>query len=419
MSNPILLRLAAEPDATGHISRPAQYGHMDLGEGTIRDESGKVLYRSRDDRKTAQTDRMLTDWAAREWNQRSANASGHDIRMRDTRDRDVLIKCELAPTDVHLPSNLPGYAAGYQLADGVADAVCPVVMVPKEEDKFWTWNSASSFNRALPIVSQQGGQVTEVQPAGGFTPFTTTRYALGAFVPTELTANQDAPIDVNQKVTKRVLEALRLERELRVMNLATTSTNFASANVRTLASTFQWNGGASSQPIVDMQAIAHASAMDISTWVMSTTVYDYWSVNPNVQKFIAYKQGVQAVPNPDVNTVLRLAPIRIAGMKYNVLGSLQYVWPSAASASAAVAFRVPPRMPVSTQDDIATMFTGRWSGGAATVQGATPVAGGFMIRRWFREDRGPLGGQMVVLTHADAEVFTSSLVGGIIVNPIQ
>lgn len=405
-------------------------GYIDRDDGTIRDVNGKVEWCQLTDSEDFETNKMLADHVCETWNKPIAAkfaGSQHGIRYRDSSGRDRIIKMDLAPTDVHVPGNLPGYAAGYHLEEGVADEVCPVIMIPKEEDKFWTWNSSASFNRAIPNVGAPNGNVTEVQPSGGFTSFATVAYALGAFVPTEVQANADAPIDVNQKVMQRVIEALKLEREIRVANLLTNSANYASANVRTLASTFNWNGGSASAPITDMYAIMHASALQVSAFVMSRLVYDAWATNANVQKFIAYKNTVQAIPNADqVQTVLRLPKIIVAEMKYNnASGVLDYVWPSDASASDCVAVRLPKQMPPSDQRDVATAMTARWAGG---LQKGTPengygtaeaVSGGFMVRRYFRQSRGPRGGQMVVACHNDAEVSTSTLVGGLIVNPIQ
>jgi len=400
-------------------------GQMDEDEGTVRDDSGRITWRLDDRKKTKQTDRMLADYFATKWNEGVSRTCRADVPFRDSRGQERIVKLDLAPTDVHVPGLMPGYSAGYQLAEGVADVVSPVVMSAKEEDKLWTWNATSSFQRAIPTMGAAGGRVNEVQPAGGTASYNCIRYALGAFVPTEVTANQDAPIDVNQKVTQRILEALKLEREIRVMTQATTTANFTSQQVRTLSSGYQWNGGASSQPVTDLQTLEHTSAMDISRWIMPLSTYDTFATNAAVQKFVAYKQGVQAVPEASVAALLRVAPITIARMKYyGATGTLIYVWPDVASASYVVGVRTPPKMPPSDQRDIATMFTARWAGGTGNGgEGGGPrvsaVAGGFMIRRFFEESRGSLGGQMVVVCHADAEVFTSSLVGGVIVNPIQ
>ena len=395
-------------------------GHMDVDEGTIRDDAGKVTMRALTDR---ETDLALSDFAAREWNKRTARQLGHDVMMKDSRGKDVVIKMDLAPSDVHVDA-MNGIAGGYTLADGVADRVCPVVMTPKTSDKFWTWNQNSSFARAIPNLSAPGADVTEVQPAGGFTDFVTLPYALGSFIETEVQANADAPLDIAQKATRRVLEALRLEREIRVMTLLTNTANYASQNVFTLAATHQWNGGTASNPIQDMQNCLEAAAAPISFFVMSELVKNRWVTNANVQKFIAYKSGISPIPGVAGSNMalLDLPELVVAKMKYNNpsgAAGLQYVWPSAASASAVVGVVIPPSMPPRDQNSVATAYTARWNGGGGNGAPDGAMTGGFMIRRWFDPKRGPNGGTMVVVTHRDIEIFTSSIAGAIIVNPIQ
>jgi hypothetical protein len=68
---------------------------------------------------------------------------------------------------------------------------------------------------------------------------------------------------------------------------------------------------------------------------------------------------------------------------------------------------------------VATSYTFRWNVNPATSPNFPADAvsnGGFVVRQYFVQDRGSLGGMKAVVVHNDAEKITSKYVGGLIVN---
>jgi len=386
-------------------------GHLEIATGRLLDAAGKLIRELRpvdEDQSVA-----LTDFAARYAHSRMAQAIGRPVRMRDADGSGVLVQMDLAQTDVHTDGPLPNYAAGYQLAAGIADVAMPVVTVPKASNKFNTWDKENAFKRVLPTGGTQGGQVPEVNPTLSQDSYSTTEYALGAFVSTNVAANADAPLEPFQAAVKRVMNALYLEREIRCATALQTSGNWDTSVVQTIAAGAKWNGGASSDPIADLHAAIEKSYMPVTGIVMSELLEHAFVRNPAVQKYTGYKDSAKPIPTlSDYSAMLRLPPMYSAKMKYISTGTtLSYVW-----GNHVVLLHQPPQIPPTTQDEVATAYTFRWNGGEAADGTMTA---GWQVRQYFDPKRGGRGGTVVVVVHNDDEKITSKFVGGLLLNAYQ
>jgi hypothetical protein len=337
------------------------------------------------------------------------NARAQNIFMRSADGK--LVAMDLAVTDVHTAAALPNYAGGYHLAPGVADQVAPVIPVAKQSDVYNSWNTDTDFKRKIPNASAAGGDVPMVNPTltSGSPTYIAEQYALGGFITTEVQANADVPLQPWQKLMQMVVDALRLEREIRVAGVVQTSSNWNSGLVTTLASGAQWDGGASADPILNLHNAEEASYMDIDGFVFSELVLHDFLRSPAVQKYVFAKSQVGALPSLDeISREFGLPPIYVGKMKYVTGGALAYVW-----GDHVVGLHRPPTMPPTSQMDIATAVTFRWTGGTAPDG---TVTGGFLVRSYWDPKRGPRGATVVVVTHNDAEVQTSAYVGALILN---
>lgn len=382
-------------------------GRLDTKTGEVLNSTGQVIGQLQ--RADSDNELLLSDYAARYYYSRVALVNGGPVRMTDSEGDERLINMDLAQGDVHQDASLPNYAAGYKLAAGVADIAAPFVMVGKASNKYNTWDAANAFKRVLPNQNTSGGQVAEVNPTLSNSTYSTNEYALGAFVPQNVIGNADAPLRPMQAAVKRVMNALMLEREIRVATMLTTSANFDASVVTTLGAAFKWNGGASSDPVADLHAIIEASYMPVTGIVMSERTAHAFIRNPNVQKFTQYKDGVKpGTMDPGyVAAVLELPTIYRADMKYQASGTaMSYVW-----GNDVVLLHSPPENPPQDQEEVATAYTFRWDGGEAPDG---QVTAGFQVRTFFDPKRGGRGGMQVVVVHNDAEVITSKFVGGII-----
>ena len=364
----------------------------------IKDAAGNMIHIS-----------ALSDAAYRHYGHRVAEQYGHKVpwKMRDETGR--LVTMDLGPADVHTPATLSNYAAGYHLGESVADVASPVVMVPKQSDVYYTWDSANDFKRKIPNASSSGGEVAEINPTLSSTTYTAVSYALGGFLPTEVQTNADTPLQPFTKMTQVIVDGLRLEREYRVKNLLQTSGTWDSSVVNTLLTGSQWNGGTASDPVANLHLAIESSYMPVTAIVMSELVWHDFLRNPSVQKYFTYKDMVDGLPDPSkVATQLKLPPIHVSQMKYYTAGAISYMW-----GNHVVLLHQPSEMPPTSQMEIASNLTFRWMGGTAPDGSFT---GGLLVRAFFDQKRGPRGGTKVVSVISDIEVQTSKFVGGLILN---
>lgn len=355
----------------------------------------------------------LSDYAAKCAYENMAKQYRKPVHMSNREADGRLVTMDLSVSDVHIAAALPNYAAGYHLAEGVADIASPPILVAKQSDKYFTWDNANEFKRKFPNASSPGAAVSEVNPTLSNATYSSNEYAIGTFIPTEIQSNADAPLQPFQKGVATCVTNLLLEREIRVATLLQTSGSWTSGNVKTLATGAQWNGGASSDPVFNLHTAIENSFLPVTGIVWSELVEHDFVRNPAVQKYVGYKTDMPGIPDmAEFASTLRLPPIYTAKMKYTTNGgTLTYVW-----GNHVVLLHQPPEQPPTSQQDVSTSYTFRWNGGTAP-DGA--VSAGFLVRTYFDPKRGARGGTQVIVVHNDVEIMTSSIVGGLILSAHQ
>lgn len=392
---------------------------LDLSDGRVFDLAGHQIahWTPADDDNTA----LLADYAADHANQILCATLGEvdPARAREARSSFLallgaggedgqLVRMDLGPGDVHIPSALPNYAAGYKNEQPIGDMLSPPIMVPKTADYYYTFAKEDAFQRARPMSGGPGDVVPEIGARLSNAQFSTKERALGGFVGTQTSAAADAPLRIQQATVRRVVNALLLEREIRVASLVTTAANWDPTVVATLGAGFQWNGGASADPVKDLHTRIESSWGGVTGIAMSERVWDDFVRNPAVKSYYAFSGSAAPIPNESqISALLKLPPVYVGKMKViNTAGVLEYIW-----GNDVVLFRQPEQMPPVDQEDVATSYTFRWAGGDAR-DGV--YSGGFLIRQFFVQDRGSRGGMKIVCVHNDDEKMTSPFVGGLI-----
>jgi hypothetical protein len=410
---------------------------LDINNGYLYDLSGNQVAKWDPIEGTGEeVDRiqMLADWASNRQksvmrnalNAPQASAQSLAMLAKATGPGDVerLIQMDLGEGDVHIPAALPNFAGGYRQFAPVADAASPPLLVPKQTDKYFVFDKNDAYQVAAPILGGPAGQPQEIPPRLNNSQFYTTEYALGGFVATQLDAAADAPLRLDLATLKRVLNNLMIRREQRVANMLTNSANWNSTNVATIASGFQWDGGVNSDPIKDIHTRMEQSLGEITGMIMPEPTWHAFQRNPQVQKYFTYKQSAKPLPDAgQMSAILEIPPIYVARLKTFAPsgGALTFAW-----GNDVVLVRQPEQMPPTSQDDIATSYTFRWnatapdgtSNGMAGSMGFAS-AGGMVIRKFFNQLRGTMGGNQVVCVHHDHEVMTSGFVGGLLINTYQ
>lgn len=313
-----------------------------------------------------------------------------------------VVHLELRPGDVHDPTELPNYLAGYQPFGFRADEASQVVLVDQESDKYRNFNDTDAFD-PVAVKASASGAIPEVDPATTLTTFKTVTRVVGSFIPkaTELQATAYQP---RMAAARRCKRAILMDRELDVWTLLGTNTNFASAQRLALGATQNWNGGSDSDPIRDIQAAIEASAQPVTGIWFNTKANNAFlrhdKVRDHMRQWLG-DSGSAGMPKAGQGIIdyslPGLPPFHVVPGKYRPSTTLDFFL-----GAVAVLTTVPAGVPTDGEE-IATNYTFRWKGQSGV---------GFDTREFEVPGRGALGGTMLVTTMSDIAVMTASSAGG-------
>lgn len=322
------------------------------------------------------------------------------------------ITLELTPSDVHDPTELPTYLAGYRPFGMRADEASPPILVDKDQDKYRTFSEDDTFKR-VRVRGAALGNVPEVDPKSDLASYKVVERFLGSFIPDQTEMNATNPgYRPRQAAARRCRRAIDLDREIAVFAEMLGLNATWDSSVRTAAANV-WTDIVAGTPIADLQSAIQKSHQPVSVVWMNQKVAHTFLRHPEVRDHMRQFYG-DATP-ADVGRQMSAAaetgmgadfaipglpPIKVVQSKYKDASNvLQYVMPDVV-----VLETMPPGVPTDGEE-IATTYTWR-------RRGASGV--GFEVREFRIENRGSLGGTMVVVTTADAETMTSDTAGGII-----
>jgi hypothetical protein len=349
-------------------------------------ESDLIVVRSGDGR----------EWRLDEYNNTVQTRDANGV-WRNTVDLNTR---ELGMADVHINSALANYAAGYKLADGIADYVAPAVLVDKASDYYYTWDKDDALQGAQTMLVSEASPIPEISPRLSSTLYTTAPFGLATFVPQGVLAAADAALNPRLAGINRLMSAMSIAREGRAAALMSTVT--FSGYTAAIAAGAKWNGGATSDPIADLHGAIEAALMPITDIVMSEQVCHDFARNPNVAKYGLYKDNSKQLDLAQLSTVLSLPPITVGKMKGKSAsaGTYGYTW----GAGCLLLHREPG--PTVDQMSISTAKTFRWRKG-----GLGSDANGFRVRQWFDPSKGQDGGEYIAVCCNEVVVATSAASG--------
>ena len=320
-----------------------------------------------------------------------------------------LVTLALTPSDVHDPTELPTYLAGYKPFPFRGDEVSPVVLVDHDEEKFRTFDEDDAFQQVVVKGAIQGA-IPEVDPRSSLTPYKVVDRFVGSFIPDVTEQNATGRYRPRQAAMKRCQRAIQLDREVDVMTLVDTGANWTAANTVTLAAGQKWNGGPDSDPITDLQDRIVASAQPVTdTWFNQQVAFDFLK-HPLVRDHMRQMLGDGAAPNAlgavkDAGnsmvdfTIPGFPPFHVIASKVKNETTLAKDY---CLGGDTILTTRPPGTP-EDGEEIATTYTFRRRGNAEV---------GYETREFRIEGRGPKGGTMVVVCMADIAMMTGTNVGG-------
>ena len=132
-----------------------------------------------------------------------------------------------------------------------------------------------------------------------------------------------------------------------------------------------------------------------------------------MRAYYAYKNAAAPIPTPsEISALLQIPPIIVGKMQYMSSSTAKsYVW-----GNDVVLFRSPDELPRSRKRTWPPRNF-RWNLGG--LPDGSNASGGFVVREFFVQDRGPMGGNKMVVLHQDIETMTSTYVGGLIKDALQ
>jgi len=335
------------------------------------------------------------------------------------------INLALQPQDVHDPTEMPTYLAGYMPFEFRADEASPPVLVDNDQDKARNFSSDDTFRR-VDVKASLTGAIPEVDPSSSLIEYKVVDRLIGSFIPraTEMqTGNNYRPRQTAAKKCKRLIQ---LDRECDVWSMLTLSTNWTPANVIALTDGYQWGNltgsgyGNNSDPVFDIQTMYSKSAQPINAYWLNYNTACAMLRHPNVRNSMrsmlgdgAADQAIQRIAGANYASTtidyqipgLGTFKVAAAKVKNEVTGALDYI----VADGAVVGVTTPPGVP-QDGEEMATTYSFRRRG---------PSGVGFETREFFVDARGSLGGTMVVASMADIAVLTGSNCGGLITGALR
>ncbi len=329
----------------------------------------------------------------------------------------------LTPGDVHDPTELATYLAGYSNEDFQHEKACQVIPSDHDEDKYRTFNSSLAF-RPVVVKTDDDATPAELKAPSSLTNYKVVIRRIAAFIPDPTQKQVTNPgYDLRFVHMERCKRAINMDLELDVLGasgLLTTSGNWNSNNRVTLGANYAWgdtagnaaNAGALSDPIADLQARVVASAQRITSWFMNQRVALCFLAHPKVRDYYRMHFGDNAITNTmasisdaDAGVVEFKMPLLgtfkvcCARVESNTAGTTtDYIMPDVV-----IAVTQPPGIPTNG-DRIATAYNFRRKG----------LAGVGFYTREVRFDARGAGGTLIIVEEASIPTMTSGICGGYI-----
>lgn len=157
-----------------------------------------------------------------------------------------------AATSANVSTVLSSMASGYENSEFIADQLMPVVEHENIQGTIKQYQRADEAEIDDDHVGPESeAAVVDYQISD--TTFTCRARGLKALIPYSLIDNAAAPLDVEERKARNVMQRLKLRQERRVAAVLMTTTSYTTAN--RLTATAQWTNVATSDPVVDFDAM--------------------------------------------------------------------------------------------------------------------------------------------------------------------
>jgi hypothetical protein len=279
------------------------------------------------------------------------------------------------PQEVHIDAALTNVAVGYANSAFIADLIAPPVVVKKQSDRYYIFDSAREALRAGNDRRAPGTEANEVNFSLSTDGYFCDDHALTSAIPDEERENADPVLQPALDRTEFLRAKIDLNKEIELATLLTNGAVITQFDEPEAAD--RWDA-ATSNPVADIEArkatiMASVQALP-NTLVLSYPVYAKLRQHPKVGEFLNNTQ--QGVATAEVLAqVFDVERVLVARAFKNTAGEgqapvIDYVW-----GNHALLAYVPTR-PAFKQ--VALAYTFAW--------GAPGSAAGHRVELW-REER--------------------------------
>ncbi len=300
-----------------------------------------------------------------------------------------------SPTQVHVDAPLSDFASAYKNGEYFADQVSPIRLADKRSGKYYTYSRRDTEKRTADRLSPQGG-ANEVDYTQSTANYSVEDRGLNFALPADVERNADAPLTPEQDGTEFVMNALMLEREIRVATTVLTNTNYASGNYATMGN--YWTNKTSGTPLADINTGLAALAPINNAKTLFVCAREVWNALRTHPDFLSLR-GSSSAPNGQISRkefaeYLEVDDILVSDAYYDSANPGQSVSRSRVwTATKAALVRVPAS--VSGAHVQAFSMTFREKPGVA-------------VRTWPDPDRGKGGSLIVRVEFSDDEVVVQN-----------
>lgn len=297
---------------------------------------------------------------------------------------------------LHVDAALSDFATAYRNDGFIADLLCPVVMVDKRSDKYFTRSRRDVSTIVNDIIGPKS-RANEASYDVSTSNYSVTGRALVDFVSAAEVRNADAPLDPRQLAVQNLMQKLMLAREIRVATLLTTSGNYAPGNTSAVA--VPWSTVTGSDPIGDintaMAAIPFSGEDTQFFGFCSRPVWNALRKHPDILALKGLDKG--QVSRAEFASFFELDAMLVSDVWYDTANPGQSASYSRGWGSSVFGVvRVPRQL---SGPDISAF--------ACTFR----VKPGMQVRTWDEPSRGEGGSEAIQVEFADDEVIVQNDMG--------
>jgi hypothetical protein len=318
----------------------------------------------------------------------------------------------LTPADVHVDTMLSNLAASYENEELIADEVFPIVTVPARTGMYWEMDKASNFDVASVDITSSRGRPNEVNNKVGRQNFSVRDFGLMGFVPFDVAAMADRPLNPGRMEVEKIKNMLDLAREVRVASKFTAA-NFAGGTAA-LAGGARWDDYTNSDPAAAVEVILDNMLVRPNVMILGAKVARILRSHPKFIAYIANRPSYEGGATPlrptrkQIAEAFEIDKVLVPKARLNLAAdgatlNLGRIWPEDQ-----VAFIKVEKSP-NIQKTNATGYTFRYA----------PAGGMSMeVVSWFDRTVGVRGGSYYKCTHSDTELFIAGVNSGYLLTTV-